>query len=88
MQNQLISPPELAPPSVGHLPLNSRIELWASTLDACEAFLLAGLRSRIAPKGDLPAAYRDWYARHMEDHDQAITQLLENLTRRETAGGQ
>jgi hypothetical protein len=87
MRNQLIPPPDLAPPSIKHLPLEKRVELWASTVDACEAFLLAGLRSRIGPDGDLQAAYRDWYARHMDNHDQAIAQLLENLSRREIAGG-
>jgi hypothetical protein len=87
MANQLIPPPDLSPPSVSHLPLDSRIQLWVSTLDACEAFLLAGLRSRIGPEGNLRAAYREWYARHMEGQDQATAQFLENLSRRETAGG-
>jgi hypothetical protein len=88
MPNQLIPPPDLAPPSVKHLPPEKVFELWASTLDACEAFLLAGLRSQIGPDSDLQAAYREWYARHMDDHDQAVIQFLENLTRLETAGGQ
>ena len=49
MTNQLIPPPDLAPPSVKHLPFEKRIELWAELVDRCEAFLLAGLRSRIGP---------------------------------------
>lgn len=60
MPNQLIPSPDLAPPSVKHLPLEKRIELWAELVDSCESFLLAGLRSRIGPQGDLQAAYRDW----------------------------
>jgi hypothetical protein len=72
---------------VKHLPLKKRIELWAELVDGCEAFLLAGLRSRIGPQGDLQAAYRDWYARSMEDHDRAQIQFLENLSRREAASG-
>jgi hypothetical protein len=87
MQNQLIPPPELAPPSVKHLPFSKRIELWAQLVDGCEAFLLAGLRSRIGPHGGLEAAYRDWYARQMDDHERAKIQFLENLSRREAASG-
>jgi hypothetical protein len=87
MDNQLIPPPDLAPPSVKHLPLAKRIELWANLVDSCEAFLLAGLRSRIGAEGDLQAAYRDWYARSMEEHDRAQIQFLENLSRREAGSG-
>jgi hypothetical protein len=87
MKHQLIPPPELAPPSVKHLPLAKRIELWAQLVDDSEALLLSGLRSRIGPDGDLQAAYRDWYARRMDEHERAQIQFLENLSRRERAGG-
>ena len=87
MNNQLIPPPDLAPPSVKHLPLAKRIELWADLVDTSEAFLLAGLRGRIGPEGDLQAAYREWYARRMEDHERAQIRFLENLSRREAASG-
>lgn len=87
MQNHLIPSLDMAPPSVKHLPLSKRIELWGNLVDGCEAFLLAGLRSRIGPQGDLHAAYRDWYARCMEDHERAQIQFLENLSRREAASG-
>ena len=56
MNHQFLPPPNLAPPSVKHLALEKRIELWANLVDGCEAFLLAGLRSRIGPDGDLQAA--------------------------------
>jgi hypothetical protein len=87
MSNQLIPPPELAPSSVKHLPLEKRIELWSNLVDACEAFLLSELRRRIGPEGDLQAAYRQWYARQMDDRDRAQIQFLENLSRREAACG-
>jgi hypothetical protein len=87
MPGELIPPPHLAPPGVKHLPLPKRIELWANLVDGCEAFLLAGLRSRIGPQGDLQAAYREWYARSMEDHERAQVQFLQNLSRRERGGG-
>jgi hypothetical protein len=51
------------------------------------AFLMAGLRSRIGPEGDLQAAYREWYVRHIEDRERAQIEFLENLSRREAAHG-
>jgi hypothetical protein len=87
MKNQLIPPPDLSYPSVKHLPLAKRIELWGQLVDDCEALLLAGLRRRVGPDGDLQAAYRDWCARRMEDREKAQIQFLENLSRRESGGG-
>jgi hypothetical protein len=83
MENQLIPPPDFAPPSVKHLPFAKRIELWANLVDSCDALLLAGLSARIGPEGDLHAAYREWYARYMEEHDKAQIEFLRNLSRRE-----
>ncbi len=87
MVNQLIAPPELAPPSVKHLPFEKRFALWADLVNSCEAFLLSSLRDRIGPDGDLAAAYREWYARYLNDHEQSQIKFLENLTRREAARG-
>ena len=87
MEHQLIPPPDLAPPSVKHLSLEKRIELCADLVDSCEAFLLAGLRSRVGPDGNLQAAYRQWYARCLEDRERAQVQFLENLSRLEAANG-
>jgi hypothetical protein len=85
MRNQLIPRPELAPPGVAHLPLEKRIKLWEELVDESEALLLAGLKAKIGPEGDLHAAYRQWYARHMEDHDRRLVEMMENLSRREAA---
>lgn len=82
---QLIPSPEFAPPSIKHLPLAKRIQLWAELVDEGDALLKAGLRAKIGPTGDIEAAYRDWYARHMEEHDLNQIVFLENLTRRERA---
>jgi hypothetical protein len=87
MRNQLIPPPDLAPPSIKHLPLEKRIELWAELVDENEALVLAGLRAKIGPDGDLQAAYREWYARHMEEHDRMQTAFAENLSHREARNG-
>jgi hypothetical protein len=87
MNNQLIPPPELAPPSVKHLPLEKRIELWEQLLDESEALVRAGLRAKIGPNGDLEAAYRAWYSRRMDDHDRMQATLAANLSRREAGNG-
>jgi hypothetical protein len=85
--SQLIPTPEFASPSVKHLPLEKRIELWAQLVDESDALVLAGLRARIGPHGDLQAAYRDWYARQMLEHEQALYAFADNMTRREAGNG-
>ena len=80
MQFELIPPPNLAPPSVRHLPIDKQIELWAGLADESEPLSLAGLPEKIGPDGDLNTAYRDWYARHMDDHERTQTTFLENLS--------
>lgn len=59
-----------------------RIQLWLDLLDANEELLLAGLRREIGPEGDLMAAYRRWYAEHMEEHQRMLIHLMEELERR------
>ena len=87
MPHELIPPPDLAPPSVKHLSLEKRIELWAELVDENEALLIAGLRAKVGPDGDLHAAYRQWYARQMDDHERMQVRLLANLSRREAKDG-
>jgi hypothetical protein len=87
MPDQLIPSPEFAPPSVKHLPLAKRIELWSELVDESEAFLLSGLRAKIGPAGDLKQAYREWYARRMADHDRMLAAFAANLSRGEARDG-
>jgi hypothetical protein len=87
MQSQLIPPPELAPPSVKHLPLAKRIELWEDSVNENEVFLRAGLRAKLGRDSDLDAAYRQWYARRMDEHDRMQAALAANLSRREAGNG-
>ncbi len=84
---QLVPTPDHAPPSVRHLSLEKRIELWAQLVDESEALLKAGLRAKIGPNGDLEAAYRDWYRRHMQEKDRRQIEFAENLTKRERGHG-
>jgi hypothetical protein len=87
MSNQLIPLPEHSPPSVKHLPLAKRIDLWLELVDENEALLLSGIRAKIGPKGDLAAAYREWHQRLMEDHDRKLAKFAANLTRCENRNG-
>ena len=87
MQNELIPPPALAPPSVKHLPPEKCLQLWEELIDECEAFLIAGMQTKVGPDGDWKTIYRQWYARHMEDHERTQIRLLENLSRRESRHG-
>jgi hypothetical protein len=80
---QLIPPPELAPPSVKHLPLAKRIEIWAQLVDETDALVRAGLRAKIGPEGDLEQAYREWYARRAEENRQDLYAFAERLDRLE-----
>ena len=81
MANQLIPPVGMEPSIPDHLTFDQRAALWADVMDASEELLLAGLSRQIGPDGDLREAYRTWYLRQMEEHDQAMRQLAANLYR-------
>jgi hypothetical protein len=82
MADQLLPDPDLAPPAPEGLSPEQRIALWVDLMDACEQFLLAGLRREVGPDGDVHAAYRRWYAGQMEEHDRNMQYMAENLNRR------
>jgi hypothetical protein len=56
-----------------------RIASWLDLMHTTDKLLLAGLRYRIGPEGDLQAAYRQWYADHMRDHDEAVQRVAARL---------
>ena len=85
--NQLLPPPELDHEPPRNLTPAQRIELWAAGMDLAHEILMAGLRHKVGPDGDVEAAYREWYEREMEDHDAMMRQMLENLSRRERRHG-
>ena len=82
MAGQLIPPPELAPPIPTDATPQQCIAMWVDLMNACEQFLLAGLRREIGPDGDLKAAYRKWYAQQMEEHDRTMLHMMEEFERR------
>ena len=87
MANSLIAAPQLTPSVPERLSPSRGIELWAEWLDTCEEFLLAGLRRQVGPGGDLRAAYRQWYAEQMTEHDRTMLHLLEEFDRRSRSLG-
>ena len=87
MDRPLLPSPDMAPPSVSHLSVAQKTELWADLVNSCEAVMLANLKSQYASDEQVRAAYRDWYRRKMEDHDRHQVAFLENLSRRESRHG-
>jgi hypothetical protein len=87
MKNQLIPPPELAPPSVRDFPAEQKIALWAEMVDEGDQFLMASLRRRLGPNADVQAAFLEWLDRRNAEHDRAVVQMITNLRRRERAYG-
>lgn len=57
------------------------IAIWADLMDACDLFVLAGLRREIGPDGDLKAAYRKWHAEQMKEHDRTMRHMIEGFER-------
>jgi hypothetical protein len=58
-----------------------RLAMWVEVMDACDAFLLAGLKAEVGEE-NVPAAYRAWYRQTMEDHDRMMLQMMEEFERR------
>lgn len=82
MSGQLLPAPALTAVLPPGLTAEQRIALWADLLDACDQLLMAGLRRRIGPNGDLPAAYRAWYKKQMEEHDRMMQRMVNAFEQR------
>jgi hypothetical protein len=59
-----------------------RIAQWCDAVNVGEQFLLAGLRRKIGPDGDLRAAYRQWNEDRMRERDRMLIHLAEELSKR------
>ena len=82
MSGELIPPAELAPRVPKDATPEMCIAMWIDLMNACEKFLLAGLRRQIGPEGDIVAAYRQWYAEQMEEHDRTMVRMVKEFNRR------
>ena len=86
MKNQLIPPPELAPPSIGHLSIAERITLWAQMVDEGDELVLAALRRELGPDADLTVAFRQWLDRRSDEKIRELRMVAESR-RRERENG-
>ena len=85
MDDHALSPADLAPPVPEGATPQQCIAMWMDLVDACEQFLLAGLRRQIGPEGDLQAAYRHWCAEQAEEHYRTLRHMADRFNRQ--AGG-
>src|SRR2546421_4677081 len=85
MAGQLIPLPELSPPVPEQLSPGECIGLWVDLMNACEQFLLGGLRREVGPSGDVQAAYRRWYAEQRQENDQTLRRMMGELGRPESS---
>jgi hypothetical protein len=81
--NQLITPPELAPPSVKHLPTRKKVQMWAQMVDEGDQILLASLKQRHGSMESARAAALEWLERRNADHEQAVARMIGEMRRRE-----
>jgi hypothetical protein len=70
MESSSPMPPDLSPSLPPDATPQQGVAAYLDLLDACEQFLLAGLRREIGPDGDLKAAYRKWAEERDEEHYQ------------------
>lgn len=82
MWDELLPPIDLTPSIPSDATPEQCIRMWIDLYNACEQFVLAGLRREIGPDGDLKAAYRRWYAEQMEEHDRTMRHMVEEFNRR------
>lgn len=85
MKNQLIPPPELAPPSIRHLPVEEKVALWAKLVDDVEGSVLAYLRDSLGSESEAQGVFIEWLNGQNAEHDRAIALMITNLRRRERA---
>ena len=54
-------------------------EAWLDLMHTCERLFRAGLRCKLGPTSDLRAAYRQWYAEQMREHDELLVRTSQRL---------
>jgi hypothetical protein len=83
MKNQLIPPPELAPPSIRHVPVKDKIAIWAQMVDEGDQMVMANLRGKGLSEADAHKAFLEWLDRRNAEHDRAMARMITELRRRE-----
>jgi hypothetical protein len=68
-------PPSLYPQIPKDLTVEQKVAIWRDLTDTSHKLLLAGLRRKIGPNGDLEKAYREWYRERMKQRDRELYNL-------------
>jgi len=84
MAGQLIPPPGLEPTMPAGLSVQQRIALWADLVDATEELVKVGLRNKLGPNGDVEKAFKEWYERECEEHDQVVMHMMREIRRKQS----
>jgi len=85
-KQQLIPPPELAPPTIRHLPLEKRIRLWAQMVDEGDQLLLDGFRQKCGSDEAARQAFLDWLDRQNIEKTAATFRMLSRCHVEQTDG--
>jgi hypothetical protein len=83
LYNAVMIPQQQTPASS---PSADRIARWLDLMRTTDKLLLAGLRRKVGPDGDLQAAYRQWYADHMREHDVVVERIARRLANSQESG--
>jgi len=84
---ELIPPPDRAATVPAGTTVAERIAAWFDLVDATDEIYLATLRSRGLSEAEVMAAYRENYARWVEEHDQRAFAMLAVLNPRKIDHG-
>jgi hypothetical protein len=79
---QLIPSPELAPGPPPGATREQCVAMWFDLVEATDEILLAALQSRYKSQAEAEAAYRQIYARQVEEHDKKVHHMMSEFDRR------
>ncbi|MCC7085970.1 MAG: hypothetical protein IT427_13285 [Pirellulales bacterium] len=56
-------------------------------VDEGDQMVMAGLRRKLGPDGDVHAAFLEWLDRRNEEHDRTVVRMLTKMRRQEKMHG-
>ena len=57
--------------------IDRNLQIWQQTMEGTHELILAGLRMKLGPDGDLQEAYRQWYRQQRELASQRLDREAE-----------
>lgn len=63
--------------SLDQAQIDRNLQIWQQAMEATHEMILAGLRIKIGPDGDLQDAYRQWYRQQRELASQRLDREAE-----------